>query len=219
MGCIPARSLAETKVPLHICCCHYPNIASLQASPHALQFSFLYADYTSRHSFWESTIMLRKLFLLLVTICMAMARGGDIVVTQLQCLTSVLLLLIFLVLHLRVWPYRRNLVNRVDAICQLATILTFGLLMFLTLEEKARAYIAGGGNQDDPGAFAKALLWSIAAMNLSVILYLLYNAARMVLAIAEEVPGVRELKQSAAATFGSLGAGAACCGCMAAQAQ
>ena len=153
---------------------------------------------------------MRKLFLLLVTICMAMAPGGDIAVTQLQCLTSILLLLLFLALHLWITPYRRSLVNRLEAMCQLATTVTFGLLMFLTLEDNARAYIIGGNSNADSGALAKALIGLIIAMNMLVLLYLFFQAARLVYKVLRGMPTVQQWHRRMVAVMGHI----ACCACL-----
>ena len=162
--------------------------------------------------------MIRKLLLLVVTICMAMAPGGDITVTQLQCLTSILLLVLFLALHLWIMPYRRSLVNRLEAMCQLATTMTFGLLMFLTLEDNARGYITGGNSDADIGALAKALLALIIIINVSVLLYLLFQAARLVFKVMRENPAVQQWQRRVATHLAPL-AGCLCLGCVVLDAQ
>ena len=161
---------------------------------------------------------MRKLLLLVVTICMAMAPGGDVTVTQLQFLTSILLLLLFLVAHLWIMPYRYRLVNRLEAMCQLATTITFGLLMFLTLEEHARAYITGGNPDGDPGALAKALLAIVIVLNVSVLLVLLYQAFRLVYKVARDMPVVQHWQQRVVTHLGPV-VGCACLAGAAVQAQ
>ena len=134
--------------------------------------------------------MVRKLLLLVVTICMAMAPGGDITVAQLQCQTAVLLLMLFLALHLWIMPFRRSLLNRLEAMCQLATTMTYGLLMFLALELSFRAYAVSGDGEGDVPGFAVALLSLMVLFNVVVLAYLLWQSARLVYKVLRQMPKV-----------------------------
>ena len=145
--------------------------------------------------------MVRKLLLLLVTICMAMAPGGDITVAQLQCQTAVLLLTLFLALHLWMKPFKCSLLNILDSICQLATTMTYGLLMFLALVPSFRGYITGGNPDDKVPTVAMALLVIMLGMNLLVLAYVLARGGRVVYKVLNEEPEAVEWKRRATGCF------------------
>jgi heme/copper-type cytochrome/quinol oxidase subunit 4 len=165
-----------------------------------LQFSFLYAEYSTHQCFWESILMARKLLLLLVTICLGMAPGGDTAVALLQCQTAVLLLMLFLALQQWILPFRRTLLNRLETICLLATALTFGLLMFLPMRP----------GSEDRGRSGVAVLVLVVVLNGIALLYLLYHAARLSWVIMEECRWAKWCKEVAAGMRQQLGFNGCC---------
>ena len=128
--------------------------------------------------------MARKLLLLLVTICLGMAPGGDTAVALLQCQTAVLLLMLFLALQQWILPFRRTLLNRLETICLLATALTFGLLMFLPTRT----------GSEDRGQSGVAVLVLVVVINGAAVLYLLYHAVRLSWVIMEDYAWVKWCK-------------------------
>lgn len=173
---VPGLVLLGLGVPLLSAWLLMSNKHQLKEDQFATKFSFLYAEYSTRQCFWESILMARKLLLLLVTICLGMAPGGDTAVALLQCQTAVLLLMLFLALQQWILPFRRTLLNRLETICLLATALTFGLLMFLPTRT----------GSEDRGQSGVAVLVLVVVVNGAAVLYLLYHAVRLSWVIMED---------------------------------
>ena len=100
--------------------------ASREESYSANVYKFLYGGYDVKAYYWETVIMLRKVFLNVVLVVMAPSPPLA------QALTVLLVLFVFLLFHMKVEPYSNVLLNRIELSSLLLsiTMLFFGIYLF-----------------------------------------------------------------------------------------
>jgi hypothetical protein len=99
---------------------------------------FLINGYQPELYFWESMVLLRKVFLAFVTTTLAPAGAG------MQITTTLIVLLLALVLHARFHPYTSGIINALESFALVTASLTLVGGIYVVLEDGNLAGTAAG---------------------------------------------------------------------------